>query len=204
MSWTVDDNTRADLPGELSVSKLQWIRHYPKWSLFWTNILLVSVVLGAAAPHWSLWVASGVLAGCNLFYWKQVEEHFQYGCLNPGVVVSVEPPLIAVSGNLTHGGAPDYNVVKIIEATFKQIDGAAITTGTRVPTVALYQPDANNALPRWEDFFPVPVICATGDMRMVQAKAAELPESEWEELRRWVATLPKPPRPGLYEIAPDV
>lgn len=197
-TWTLDDSARASNPGNIEVNLLRWIRHYPKWPIIWTTSLLGSIAC-AWFVHWSFWIPAVLLLALNWFYWQRVRDHFRHGCANPGIILSLDPTLIAVTTDLTKGFG-DFPVVKIIEKSLPSVCGQLPQVGSRVPTVALYVPSPDENLPHWADFDPRPVDCATGDVAAMQAVMDTFTEEEWQELNERLRQVPRPYQCGLYHI----
>jgi hypothetical protein len=65
-------------------------------------------------------------------YWKKVSEHLMYGCANPGIVLPLDPMLIAVSTDLTMGEV-EYPVVRIIQKKLLSLCGKPPRVGTFGP-----------------------------------------------------------------------
>lgn len=193
---TLENSARASNPGRIQVSKLKWFLNYPKWPLILIGILLFFVMLGLL--HWSAWIIATVALVVNLFYWARVSNHFQFGCINPAVIVSTNPLLYAACTDLTHGEGA-YPAIRIVQKNFRFVDGATPKVGIRFPTVALYVPSTEN-IPHWATFDPKPVECATNDRFAIQAKMDSIEKEDWEELDRWLQQVPRPYKPGLYMI----
>jgi hypothetical protein len=56
-----------------------------------------------------------------LTFWR-AREHFWYGDINPAIVISLRPSLIAVYGDLSTGGAP-FRVIKVLPHRLNQMSG---------------------------------------------------------------------------------
>jgi hypothetical protein len=128
---------RASNPAGASISLLRFARHYPKWPLLW-----LVVVTGSALLMWllSLWFAFLLLPALLhfLIYRERVTGHFRLGDANPGVVVGVNPTLVAIRTDLTKG-IGSYPAVRVVRARLRRIMGRPVEVGMRLPTVAVYQ-----------------------------------------------------------------
>lgn len=198
-AWTLDNSARASNPGGLRVNPLRWLQHYPTWPLilffgFWALIALAWLL--NRQQLWGLAVAALVMNG---FYWKRLREHFRYGDANPGIVVSLEPMLIAVATDLTRG-VGQYPVVKIFKKRLPTIGGQLPQLGSRLATVALY--DGSDKSPHWSDFDPRPAQCATADQAALDRVMHSFTQRDWDRLNSWLAQVPQPFRCGLYHIRP--
>lgn len=195
---TVDSSSAASNPGMVQVNYLHWFLNYPLWPIIWALSLVVFAVL-TYMVHRGFGVPAFLLLLMNRFYWTRVREQFRYGCVNPGVVVSLRPLLIAVSTDLSKG-VGEYPVVKIINKRLTSIAGQRPQIGTRVATVALYSQGTDSAKPHWIDFDPRPVDCATTNIAQITRVLHSIPAEEWQQLERWLPQVPKPYTPGLYMI----
>ncbi len=191
----------ASNPGRLRVNYLRWLIHKPTWPLIWGGLALLCLV-AALSLHWSLWVPAALLLAWNVLYWVRVREHFWSGCANPGVVVSVDPLLIAVATDLTKG-VGTYPAVKIVRARLRHIDGQLPRVGVRVGTVALYTATFDENIPHWVDFDPLPAQYATGDPKKISTLLGSFTADDWADLERFLQQVPQPYQPGLYMINRD-
>lgn len=197
-SVTLDDSAQASNPGGLSVERIRWFSSYPLWPLIWLLSAALFLILALLA-HWLFWIPVALLTLMNWLYWTKVSDHFMHGCANPGIVVSLDPMLIAVATDLTKGQG-EYPVVRIIKKELSSICGKPPQVGALVPTVALYYEGSKPNQPHWATFDPRPVDCATSDPSEAQRIAASFSKEDIEELKRWLSQVPKPYKPGLYRI----
>lgn len=126
----------------------------------------------------------------------RAREHFLYGCVNPGVVVATNPPLVAVFTDLTTGKEP-HHVIKILSHPLGWMKNGVPSVGTKLATVALYEGSSQKA--RWDDFHPIVVNCVTGDRADIERVFQSIPKCEWEQLEvglNYIQTI----KPGLYDI----
>ena len=199
---TLDRSTRASNPGSLSVKPLVWLQHYPVWPLAWLAGVVAMLVL-ALLGHWIFWIPAALLLGMNALYWRRVQVHFRYGAVNPGVVVSVNPMRIAFMSDLGKGDGRSFPIVKVIEKELPEHDGKRWVPGTALAAVALYKRHVDDDFPRWKDFDPRPVACATDDRDAIAAVQRSVTEQEWKDLSAAVKELPRPIERGSYLLFPD-
>jgi len=187
-------NTAASNPGMFRVSLLHYSRAYPKWPVIWTGGLVVSLMLCIA----SLWfiILAAFFAFATWFYFNAVKSQFVAGCVNPGIIVSVKPPLVAVYTDLTKGGS-QFPVVKIQQHPIHRMCTGAPEKGQKVTTVAFYEA-MEEELEHWTDFRPRLTACATGDRRIVQKQMKTIEAEDWAHLKSAISQVPKPLSPGLY------
>lgn len=200
VTWTLDDNSRASNPGNFRPSLLRLCRHYPLWPAIWGSFLIFSLIM-AWNHHWLWWGAAALLLGINLLHYVRLREHFRYGCVNPAVVLSLNPPLIAVASDLTMGQGA-YPVIKIISKSLPTANGLPPQTGSRLATVATYQFPLDKSQAHWADFHPRPVDCASGDPAVLEKVMASLADNDWDELISWLKQIPQPWQCGLFHIQP--
>lgn len=200
-TWTLNDSARASNPGDLRVNLLVWFTHYPKWPLVFGLSLLFSVML-ATVVHSAFWIGVLILAALNFFYWQRVRDHFRHGCINPSIVVCLDPMLIAVATDLTKG-VGEFPVIKIFKKRLSVIGGCQPVLGSRLATVSLYYATPDDSIPHWASFDPRPVECATTDKAEIDRMLLSISESDWQELGRWLGQVPRPFECGLYTIHAD-
>lgn len=187
----------ASNPGMLRVSYLRFALAFPTWFLVWHGALLVSILL-TALVHWGFGVLVLLFAYAVHLYWHRVKYQFISGCVNPGQVISVSPPLVAVRTDLSKGWC-DCPVVKVLRQPLSRMAGGAPQVGDRVATAAFYQ-QINQNLPHWDDFSPIVIDCVTGNRGDIERVFATLEDSDWEELAEGLEQLPQPVSPGLYRV----
>ncbi|MES2616670.1 MAG: DUF3239 domain-containing protein [Bacteroidota bacterium] len=189
---TIDNNTFASNPGNTKLNPFVWIRYN-----FLHVFLLTGSLLGFAWLSYDVlwWWLIGVFLSLavNFFYWVRKKEQFRSGDSNAGLVVSVNPTLVAVTTDLTKGGG-EYPVVKIIK--YKK----SASIGDKIATVALYIPSDNEHDPHWEDFFPTPMDYATTNKADIQGALNSYDPQQWEDLQRRLKQVPFPYAVGLYKV----
>ena len=153
----------------------------------------------ALALHPICWIFSFLALAINCYYWIKVKEHFVYGNVTPGVIVSLDPMLIAVLTNLSKG-VGDYHVIKIIEQRFSTVMEKPPFVGATFPAVALYQQSEDESLPYWEDFDPRPIEFATADQSAIKNILSRMEKTDWKELKLGLRGVPRPFKPGLYHV----
>jgi DNA-directed RNA polymerase subunit RPC12/RpoP len=199
-SVTLDDQSTASLPGNVKVNPIQYVTHFPLWPILWAGSLVATGVAALLTMNIALIIIAFMLLAANALYWYRVKEHFLHGCINPAVVVSTNPLLIAVSTDLTTGWKP-WPVVKILPHPLRSIGGQPPQIGMRLSTVALYQSGGNDDS-HWVDFHPKAVECVTTDEASIQYTMSQLDEDAWQDLHRKLMKVPRPFRAGLYHT-PD-
>ncbi|MCA9039590.1 MAG: DUF3239 domain-containing protein [Planctomycetaceae bacterium] len=140
-----------------------------------------------------------IVVGLALYFRRNwVKDHFFEGDTNPGVVVSLNPMLIAVSADLVFNSPDEWPVIKIIRYELPMIAGKEPKLGTRVATVALYNGYLDRE--RLSNVYPIPVECATDNVKTQRRCLRQIPASDWQRLKEDLRYVPTPYYPGLYKI----
>ncbi|MBD2463834.1 DUF3239 domain-containing protein [Oscillatoria sp. FACHB-1407] len=140
----------------------------------------------------------GISQQLNQLKWllNHVREHFIYGCVNPGVVVASNPPLVAVLTNLSTGRQQHY-VIKILPQPLRWIKNGIPSVGTKLATVALYQGSGQKG--SWDDFHPIAINCVTDDPTDIERVFQSIPAWEWKHLEMGFDYIQET-KPGLYNV----
>lgn len=198
------------MPGQIKVDLRVWMRCFPQEvmprliRLALATAVPVIFLIAAPGSAWGIAAFSFLLIAAQAFaLWREatlLREHFKYGCINAAKVVSANPYLIAVYGDLgLHGGEP-WPVIKIMRQPLGKVRGRRMQGGDRLATVSLYYGEYSK--PHWDDFQPVAVNCVTDDERAIRDALWRLNRREeedvWGDLEKYLALVPQPYRPGLY------
>ena len=194
---TLDNRTSASNPGRAPVNMLRYAWFYPSWPLVLAISFLFSAFLVAKVSLWFLILLFPVLA-FGFLYWIRIKEFFARGDANPGVVIQLDPTLVAVATDLSHSGG-SYPAIKVFRTRLRWIMGEKVGLGTRLPTVALYTSSLDPKCPHWADFDPRPLECATGNRRVLNRVMHSFLERDWQRLEASVQRLPVA-QPGLYQL----
>lgn len=195
---TLDRETTASNPGKARVSVWRWTLHYPKQPV----LLLLALIAATAGCYWvSLWFLPLLLpvATLNVHYWIRIREHFRFGDTNPGLVIALNPTLVAVATDLTHG-VGSYPAVKVFKTNLSRIMGEKPALGARLATVALYSRSSDPNCPHWSDFDPRPLECATSDQNDINRAMASFSDFDWQRLENAIRQIPSS-EPGLYLLS---
>jgi hypothetical protein len=129
---------------------------------------------------------------------RAVRRHFYHGCATPAVVLSTDPPMIAVHTDLTKGDSA-FPVIKVLLTRFGRGGDPMPQVGELLATVSVYDGRLDGT-PHWSDFYPFPACTATSDVEEWNRVKLELPPEEWDALARGLEIVPQPYRPGIYPI----
>ncbi|HYF49165.1 MAG TPA: DUF3239 domain-containing protein [Planctomycetota bacterium] len=200
-------DTVASNPGGVDLQWMPFLKCNAGVLGFLAVVTLI-IVAGFGAVAYFVWqpaflfVVFAVLASLWLTYrlFSTMKIKFKHGCANPAVIVSTEPCLIAVMGNLSNDSSGDaYNVIKILPADLNSMNFPGFRVGARVATVALYTDGGHEG--RWADFEPEPVNCATTDFAAIDRVLNSFSADDWRELDEALGQVPDKTKPGLYPVS---
>jgi Protein of unknown function (DUF3239) len=189
----------ASNPGQLSPNLFQYFLCFPTFSLVCFVIILLAAAL-AALVHFLFAVVAVLTALLLGWYWFRVRIKFISGCVNPAVVVSEDPPLLAVGTDLACGSGVNWPVIKILAHPFGRMFGGPFREGDRVPTVALYYGEDG---PHWLDFEPVAAQCVTRNRDEIARMLESIDDAGWKVLELGLRQIPQPLEPGQYRLIPN-
>src|SRR5206468_1072325 len=129
----------------------------------------------------SLWflIPLAFFTWANRLYWTSLIRKFAHGDANPGVVVAVQPTLVAVFTDLTTGRG-NFPAVKISQCPLRRISGQKPQIGLRLATTAVYGGDFNKE--SWTDFYPVAIETGSGNRQANAEVLASFAEEAWQKL----------------------
>jgi len=194
-AFNEETQSAASRPGMLRVNYFRYARLFPMWPLvfsFWTALMFLLAWL----LHWLWFVLAIPSLICLWIHYRRTNAHFIGGCINPGMIASLDPPLIAVSTNLGRAEGGDCPVIKILDHPIGEMGNIEEQVGSCFPTVAVYCPLSDG--PHWNDFDPIAANCATSNLAQLNRMMATMDESDWMELEFGLSQIPKPYEPGLY------
>ncbi|QDU55403.1 DUF3239 domain-containing protein [Aeoliella mucimassa] len=212
-STGVFQETVASNPGLIRFNPLQWWKYQPLGLiagvgsaalvlLIWLGLVLsghsgtLATKDGGATP---IWLFSPAILGTLAYFTWNKSHKFRRGDANPGIVVSLEPALIAVPTDLSQG-VGEYLAVKILPIKLKSSCGKPLEIGSVVPTIAYYGAPHNKHAEHWSDFYPDPAEYATGDQATLERLAASFPEEQYAFLHEALQLIERPYAPGLYAL----
>lgn len=192
---TLNDSTHASNPGNVTLKPIVWIKHNPKVGLMALSGLIICILLTYC---FFFMIVPIIIIGFFLFprirfYWIRQKEHFEYGDSNGGIVISDNPPLVAVTTDLTKGFG-EFPVIKIIKYKGKG------KVGDKIGTIALYSASVGETLPHWVDFHPVPIEYATNNSEEIGRALKSYDENQWIQIQDRLKQVPKPFKEGLFKV----
>jgi len=188
----------ASSPGRLRISHLKHWLSFPLWPTLWLGLLLL-VTMAGLLIHWALLILAMPLAGLLWLYWWIQRAKFISGCTNPAMVVSLDPPLIAVLTDLALSPAGTrWHYIKVLEQPLNSMTGELARVGQRLATVATYRKGNSNE--HWNDFSPVVVNCVTWSIGDIARVFSTLTSGDWQDFDCALRQIPPPLSAGLYKV----
>jgi hypothetical protein len=188
----------ASIPGRLRINHIKHWMSFPFWPSLWCSLVLAGMI-GGMVVNVAFLIVSLVSLIMLGKYWSGQREKFISGCVNPGVVVSLHPPLVAVFTDLTTGATDrNFPCVKVLRQPLGSMTGEVAHVGQRLATVALYMVSLSRE--RWSTFFPVVVNCVTRDRGDIARVFSTLGAEDWRQLETGLQQISRPYTPGLYLV----
>jgi hypothetical protein len=190
---TLNNSSRAAIPGALAVSRRRYSNYFGKNA--------IDRWLYLACSHLP-WFARGVpLLGSKVWQWTRTREHLEHGCLNPAVVLDAATGLIAVFTSLTAVGDKPAPVVRILRERLDLIDQRPVRDGDRFAAASVYSRTPESwAKGRWSGFVPIVVDCLVDDRGCCENALARLKPLAWECLELALPQLRGLRKPGVYHV----
>ena len=197
--FTTSQRAKASNPGNVKLKPTVWLFHDLRKISIQSFLLLFSIVLFVVLRQdWMIMLILYLLFR-NGSYWLRMKDHFQLGDSNGGIVVSVNPTLVAVTTDLRKGYG-EYPVVKIIE--FPSLKD--VIPGEKIATIALYTESEEEYLPHWIDFHPIPLVFANDDEELHINTVKSYTVDYWENLERRLQDIERPFYPGIYIVDEEI
>ena len=140
-------------------------------------------------------------AGATFIYFYDRLRHFMRGDANPGIVLTVNPTLIAVATDMSRNDDP-YKAVKVFQTNLKLSTGSTLEVGSVIGTIAQYSASAGNH-GHFADFNPVPAELATKNEDYLSSLIDSFDQEQYRQAAQAIKHLPQPYRPGLFHIGPE-
>lgn len=187
----------------VEVQFLHYCKLHLKDTILWSVPMLFCVIVGFLGfPLFAaFWLAVPILIVIAVKKRNSVCGFFRNADANPGVVVSVDPLLIAVATDLrVSSDVGTYPAVAIIEAKLPSIDGQPPKIGMKVPTVCWYASPFADDPDHWSSFEPWPVQYATANQKDIERVLKVCSQEQWRLLQSSLKKIPKPYQSGLYYV----
>lgn len=186
--------TVASNAGRLRPDYLQIIRCYPMLHVVLLAVIALTALEGLLF-HPSGLIIAGIFAVVWIVILADNRKAMAEGDINPGVVLSTRPCLIATYANMsTNRGSMPAIDIRQHPATAA---GQPLEPGTRVAMLCRYagRPDDT----AWLMLHPRPVICLTRDRDAIARVTASISTREWTALQRHLEQVPGA-APGHYRL----
>lgn len=197
-----DRKIYAPNAARIQLQPLTWIKYHPTkliLPLFALFFLILAIIFHLAIALISIYLLTLVTAD-----WARTYEHFKFGEPLPGLVVSTNPTLIAVTSDFFRN-EEKHSVVKIIKVKLKNINGKNVKVRDRIGTVALYTTSqkifsidigAYHPTPFNIHFIPINYATANNCDHILN----QYNEDDWNELETRLNRLDKPHKIGLFKV----
>lgn len=195
------DETYASNPGYLKVSYIKLTLNKPKWPLIFGVPILVFLYL--YTMHGVVWylIPLGIFSLMLGIYYDRTKQHFRLGDVNISKVISVKPPVIAVSTNMeTKAFGKRFPVIKVLKRRVPRAKNMRWEEGSFFASACLYRGALGND--HWDDFFPFPLSFATSDTDAIREHETFL-EYLHDDFDQRYDLAGRPKEPGLYYLDPD-
>lgn len=183
-------------PAWLSVNYLRYFRVFP-YPLMWR----IGLLLTGIGLYWFtvLGIPLAILAGFLIYrHLKWVQRKYLSGCICPGKILSLKPPVLAVYVDLSIS-QNSCGVIRLMEQPFHLLDRATARTG-RTATVCYFM----GLCPPYSDHWMVPLPTmpqfVTDQQLELQRVYDSIPDEQWEYLEQGLKQLPTSPELRTYRI----
>ncbi len=200
MALTFDDSTIAAMPGGISIDKSKFLSYYKVrglWKLYYSNILNKNLeLLNEKYPKNAI-----------VQEWIHLNEHFQFGCANPALIINKQKGIYAAYTDLTNDGGTSTPVIKIVQLKNNLIKKLDLNDLDKSVSVAMYYQKLEEMNSRaWNDFNPLLPELFTKDKSSCQKLKEKIKDEAWKCLDIGLSQIENKELPGLYhvKIAPDL
>ncbi|NME71584.1 DUF3239 domain-containing protein [Flammeovirga aprica] len=192
------DKYQSNNPGNVNYSLLlhiyQGVRPAPM--VVWP--MVISLALTFLVSTWFSIIFFLVLiffCAVHFVVYRLLCENYKKGDSNPGIVVSVNPTLVAVATNMRKIGG-DYPVLNIHEEKYLK----KVKVGDRVATISVYGEYKDKEVIYWKDVSPTSVPTITLNKKEIKRAVESYSEEEWTKLEDALAEIQAPYKVGLYRL----
>lgn len=194
------EGAAASHPAGVRVNHVRYCLHRPIELYWWGLPALLFVILGVTI-HWGFYVPVLILVGLFALRARAISGQYREGDSRPGVIVSIEPPLVASSTDLDMGaGSGPHYVVRIQKLFTRKINGEPIKLGQKIPMAAVYEEDPEEGAKTWKTFHPAPIAYGNSDPAAAKFVMSQIDDDEWNILQEGLKQVPRPFAIGQYEI----
>ena len=192
LKYTLDNNSTPTNKSEIKLNPLVWVKYRSQVVVPLIFFLILFVFLSFKYSYWFIFLVLLSLA-VNVFYWLRVKEHLKAES-TPGIVISIEPPLMAVYSNMSKYGE-FYPAIKV--ESFNNLSNHQI--GTRIATASIYT-EENEEDHYWNNVHPIPVEYGTKIKKDIERTMSLYSEEQWTYLEKGISDVGANKQVGLYRI----
>ena len=194
MGITYDDTTIAALPGGIIIDK--------------TKFLIFFEITGIRKTVYSM-ILSSKLKFLNKIFpknsvvqeWISLNEHFQYGCANPTIIINKSKGIYATYTDLTNDIGDSTPVIKIVQIKNSALKHMELRDGNKTVTVSMYfrhigDPNART----WSDFEPLLPHVFSNNVSSILHLQEKIKAQAWECLKLGLEQIEDIEKTGLYHV----
>jgi len=208
-------SSMASSPGRMDLDPRQFLRFFAPHFLPAAKLFAPLPIAALIAAWWFPipgLVAAVLLVAFSTWYigrallriWRYTAGKFKHGCINPAVVVALEPCRVAVLTDLDRTSSRPWPVVKVLPVLLDQRICPGLAVGRRLATVSYYfagPADADGqAAEHWADFMPDVVDCFVADRAAIERTIHSLAPKEWRDLATALDQSPDRTVVGLHRV----
>ena len=120
----------AGNPGSLKFEPGTYLKCFPLWPALWTTLLLVSIAATLVISYW-LGIFAALVAFLYVMYWNRISATFKFGNVCPAIVISQQPWLVAVFGEMGREENVNAPCIKIIPQPLGRMTARGHSPGHR-------------------------------------------------------------------------
>lgn len=183
-------------PAWLSVNFLKYFRNFP-YPLMWR----VGLLLTGIGLCWFtiLGILPAIFAGYLIYrHLKWVQQKYLSGCICPGKILSLNPPVLAVYVDLSIS-QNSCGVIRLMEQPFHLLDRVTARPG-RTAAVCYFMGLCPPYSDHWMTPLPTMPHFVTDRKLELQRVYDSIPDGQWEYLEQGLKQLPANPELRTYRI----
>jgi hypothetical protein len=183
-------------PAWLSVNFLKYFRNFP-YPLMWR----VGLLLTGIGLYWFtvLGIPLAIFAGYLIYrHLRWVQQKYLSGCICPGKILSLNPPVLAVYVDLSIS-QNSCGVIRLLEQPFHLLDRSTARPG-RTAVVCYFEGLCAPYSDHWMVPLPTMPHFAINQQLELQRVYDSIPNEQWEYLEQGLKQLPANPELRTYRI----
>ncbi len=188
---------QASNAAQVRLSQVKYLSCYPG-PFLWTLGILIVCSIAAWFVHWSFEIPAVIVLVLFLFVLYRNTQRAIFGDVCPGIVVNLDPCLVAFSTDLLTDPTRLRPALQVYEEPLHRALGRPPVLGERVPVITVYGTLTEQGY--WACLMPFAAACCTNDAFTLQRLLQSIPAQEWELLTAKLARAPRPLFPGLYRV----